>query len=271
MTRFLVAPQWQGSASARAMRLVDGAEAIAGDLPRAACIRLDVPLEAGDALGSGVPRLSALLGVRARIEEAVHAGADHAVVIGGDRGVAFAAAAAVAAADLALVWLDARAALHTPASSPSGAFAGMTLRALLGDGPDGMTLAHGAIGPDRVVLAGTRELDDAELAYASAAGIRMLPAEALAEPDALADAVAATGAARAFVHVDLGVLDPAAIDGLGSPVPFGAEPADVVASVRRLRERMPLAGASLTGFSPASPEAAVDDLGAILRIVGALA
>jgi succinyl-CoA synthetase alpha subunit len=31
--RFLVVPQWQGSGSARAMRLVDGAEAIGGDLP----------------------------------------------------------------------------------------------------------------------------------------------------------------------------------------------------------------------------------------------
>jgi arginase len=33
----------------------------------------------------------------------------------------------------------------------------------------------------------------------------------------------------------------------------------------------PLVGSSITGFAPASPEAAVDDLGTILRIVGALA
>ena len=43
MTRFVVAPQWQGSPSARAMRLIDGAEAIAGDLPRSALTRIEVP------------------------------------------------------------------------------------------------------------------------------------------------------------------------------------------------------------------------------------
>ena len=31
--RFLVVPQWQGSGSDRAMRLVEGAEAILADLP----------------------------------------------------------------------------------------------------------------------------------------------------------------------------------------------------------------------------------------------
>jgi arginase len=47
--------------------------------------------------------------------------------------------------------------------------------------------------------------------------------------------------------------------------------ADLVGSIRALRARLPLAGASLTEFSPSSPDAAVDDLGTILRIVGALA
>ena len=46
--RFLVVPQWQGSGSDRAMRLVEGAEAILADLPAAATERVDVPLEAGD-------------------------------------------------------------------------------------------------------------------------------------------------------------------------------------------------------------------------------
>ena len=43
MTRFLIVPQWQGSPAARAMHLVDGAEAIAGDLPRARTVRVEVP------------------------------------------------------------------------------------------------------------------------------------------------------------------------------------------------------------------------------------
>ena len=50
MTRFLVVPQWQGSPAARAMHLVDGAEAIAGDLPCASTARVEVPASAGEAL-----------------------------------------------------------------------------------------------------------------------------------------------------------------------------------------------------------------------------
>ncbi|MAB19869.1 MAG: arginase, partial [Microbacterium sp.] len=55
------------------------------------------------------------------------------------------------------------------------------------------------------------------------------------------------------------------------PVPFGPSVAEVVAAIRAVREALPCAGATLTGFSPVSPDAAVDDLGAILRIIGALA
>ena len=69
MTRFLIVPQWQGSPAARAMLLTDGAAAIAGDLPRRDTTVLDVPLEAGDALGTGIRRLSALLRTRELIAE----------------------------------------------------------------------------------------------------------------------------------------------------------------------------------------------------------
>ena len=45
--RFLIVPQWQGSGSSRAMRLADGAAAIRGDLPAAATLDIEVPVEAG--------------------------------------------------------------------------------------------------------------------------------------------------------------------------------------------------------------------------------
>ena len=56
MTRYLVVPQWQGSPSSRAMPLIDGALAIAGDLPRSATTIQDVPMEAGESLGTGILR-----------------------------------------------------------------------------------------------------------------------------------------------------------------------------------------------------------------------
>src|SRR5690606_26492970 len=142
MTRFLIVPQWQGSPAARAMLLVEGAQAIAGDLPRAATTVLDIPLEAGDALGTGVHRLSALQRIRGLVSEHM---SEDTVVIGGDCGVTVAALAALPGGvdDLALVWCDAHPDLHTPETSPSGAFSGMALRAALGEGEPGLALSPG--------------------------------------------------------------------------------------------------------------------------------
>ncbi|MGV9195118.1 arginase family protein [Microbacterium sp. MC2] len=270
MTRFLVVPQWQGSPSARAMLLIDGAEAIAGDLPRAACTRIEVPVEAGDAQQTGIRRFSALARVRDAVLEALAAGTEPALIVGGDCGVAVpgVAHAATREPELAVVWFDAHADLHTVDSSPSGAVGGMALRAATGDGP----LACGpTLAPDRIVLAGVREFDPAEREWVDAAGVTALPVSALEDPDAVADAVAATGARAVYIHVDLDVLDPAAMTGVGLPVPFGVQPAALTAAIGAVRARLPLAGSSISGFAPASVAAAVDDLGTILRIVGALA
>jgi len=277
MTRFLVVPQWQGSPSARSMTLIDGAEAIAGDLPRSVTERVDVPVEAGEALDTGIRRFSAIQRTRDLIAAALDrpggdaaASPEHAVVIGGDCGVAVPAVAHAAAsnADLAVVWFDAHADLHTPLTSPSGAFAGMALQALFGRGP---LTAEGAVPTGRIVLAGTREFDDAESEVVRAEGLRVVGVGDLAAPAALADAVVATGARSVYVHVDLDVLDPAVITGVAAPVPFGLDVPTLTAAIAALRERLPLAGASLSGFAPAHPSAVVDDMGAVLRIVGALA
>lgn len=270
MARFIVAPQWQGSSSSRAMQLIDGAEAIAGDLPRTSTTVLAAPTEAGDAQGTRIHRLSALVRMRERIEEAVRSADDPAIVIGGDCGVALGAVSAVAGDDLAVVWIDAHADLHTPDSSPSGAFHGMVLRAVVGEGEALHRLEPGLV-PSRLILAGTRALDAEEQRFITGHDVRVIAPADLADPDVLADAVLATGAARVYVHVDLDVLDPSEMTGVALAEPFGARTADVVASIRRLRERLPLAGATLTEFSPAPPAAAVDDLGTILRLIGALA
>ena len=173
MTRFIIAPQWQGSSSSRAMQLVDGAEAIAGDLPRAATTVLEVPTEAGDAHGTAVHRLSALVRMRQRIEDAVRASDEPAIVVGGDCGVALGSVSAVSGDDLAVVWIDAHADLNTPASSPSGAFHGMVLRAITGEGEEIHRLEPG-VSPTRIVLAGTRALDAEEQRFIDAHGVRVL-------------------------------------------------------------------------------------------------
>lgn len=267
MVRFLVVPQWQGSPAPRAMLLVDGASAIAGDLPRAVTTVLDVPVEAGESLGTGVRRLSSLLRTRELVSDHL---TDDTVVIGGDCSISVAALAALPGGtdDLAVVWCDAHADLHTPETSPSGAFSGMALRAVLGEGESRLALSPG-IPRNRVVTVGMRDVDDAE--EHELQNLRSLSVSDLDDEDALADAVRATGASRVWVHIDVDVLDPAEIAGVSSPAPFGLAPTALSAAIRRLREQVPLAGATIAGFAPRSPADAVEDLGALLRLVGAVA
>lgn len=272
---FLVVPEWQGSVSSRAMSHADGAFAIHGDLPSSATVLVDVPVEAGDALGTGVHRYSAVRRVRERTAAALGSARGTPIAVGGDCGIALAPVAAAAAAhpgELAVLWLDAHPDLNTPETSPSGAFNGMVLRAIAGEGADGLALEGDERVPaSRIVLAGVRAIDDGEQAFIDAEGMTVLDVDEFADPGAAIRAIEATGATRVYVHVDLDVLDPSAIAGLSYPLPFGAEPDSLVALVREVVARFPLSGASIAGFAPASPEAAIDDLPTILRLVGALA
>jgi arginase len=267
MTRFLVVPQWQGSPSARAMLLTDGAAAIAGDLPRRDTTMLEVPLEAGDSLGTGIRRLSALLRTREMVAEHLATSDEPAVVVGGDCSVSVFALSTLDTSDLAVLWCDAHPDLNEPATSPSGAFAGMALRAVMGDGEPRLALSPG-IPPERIVLLGARSIDAGE--EDALAGITQVSPRALDDVDAVAAAVRATGASRVWVHIDVDVLDPAEFEGVSEAAPFGVSASGLAAALRALRDRVPLAGATIAGFAPRSPADAVLDLGAILRLIGAV-
>jgi arginase len=272
---FLVVPQWQGSGSSRAMRLIDGAEAIRGDLPTARTHQVPVPAAAGESLETGVDRFSSLTLIRDLTEAELGLLEAPVVTVGGDCGAELAPIQHVLAGrppgSVAVVWFDAHADINDVASSPSGAFCGMVLRALLGDGPEGL-VSRGSrvLGPSRLVLAGTRALDDGESDFVERSGIRLVPASDLDDAEAIVSAVAATGADAVYLHVDLDVLDPATIDGVGDPQPFGVAPERLTDAIRALRARFELAGAGVMGFAPTSPDAAGRDLPVILRILGAL-
>jgi arginase len=232
-------------------------------------------MEAGESLGTGVRRYSALLSIREKVASELRRLDAPSVLIGGDCGADIAAVQrAVTAAEpgsVALLWLDAHGDLNTPESSTSGAFGGMTLRALLGEGAEGLASTGAAtLRPEHVVLAGARSLDDAETAFIEESGIRHVQVDELVTPDVVLAALEATGAASVYVHVDLDVLDPAVIDGVGYPEPFGVQPDALAATIRAVRSRFALAGACIAEFAPASPAAASSDLSVILRILGSL-
>lgn len=268
MTRFLIVPQWQGSPAARAMLLVDGANAIAGDLPRKDTTVLDVPLEAGESLDTGVRRLSSLLRVRELVAEKMTDASERSVLIGGDCSVTVFALSAIDYTDTAVLWCDAHPDLNDPDSSPSGAFSGMALRAVLGEGEPQLALSP-AVPAERVVLLGARSVDTSEQEPLSR--ITTLAPEDAQGPDAVIAELRATGASRVWVHIDVDVLDPAEFEGVSEAAPFGVSTGALVSAIKAVRAELPLAGATISGFAPRSPAHAVQDMGAILRLVGAVA
>lgn len=168
---------------------------------------------------------------------------DTIVTVGGDCGVDLApveTALSVFGDRLALVWFDAHADLNTPESSPSGAFRGMVLRALIGDGPEGLRPAR-SVSADRVVLAGARSLDPGERDLVERRGIRHVGVEQLAGPGPLLAAVRATGAEAVYVHIDLDVLDPRVFPAVGTPEPGGLDVDGLLGAVRALTAEFTLA------------------------------
>jgi arginase len=273
--RFVVVPQWQGSPSSRAMRLSEGAFAVLGDLPAKSTTLVEVPMGAGDSLGTRVHRLSSVVGIARSLRRELESDPSPALVVGGDCGVEYAAVQHALTPDTAVVWFDAHPDLHSPRTSESGAFSGMVLRALTGDGTDDLTALddgadHVRLAPSRIVLAGTRTYDDAEDTWVESRRVHTVSSLDLTAEEVV-EAVAATGATEIYVHVDLDVLDPASVDGLLDPQPFGLDPAVLVATIAALKQRFTLVGAGLCSFAPVDADAAADDMGTILRIVGALA
>jgi arginase len=247
MTTILCVPQWQGSAAPMAPRLADGASRTAELVP--ADRRVTVPVPAADGhRADGVRALDVLVENRRLTGEAL-AGIDGPVLTaGGDCGVDLAPIAA--ARDrygdrLTVLWFDAHPDLYTPATLPSGAFHGMVLRTLLGDGPAPL-LPHRPLAPEQVVIAGRRAGDDTELAYLAAAGIRSYGVDDL-------DRAVAGLAGPVYVHVDLDVLEPTAFGAVGYPEPHGVPPRRLIDLIAGLGG---IVGAAVTEHAPAGDDPA---------------
>jgi arginase len=134
---------------------------------------------------------------------------------------------------LAVVWLDAHGDLNTPASSPSGNAWGMPLRMLI----DSETVR-----PEDVALVGARDLDPPEEEFIEQAGLHT--GEEGIE-------AALEGAEAVYVALDVDVLDPDGEVDMFMPAPGGPSPEEVEAVLRRVAAAKPVAGAGLTGATPA--------------------
>lgn len=274
-TIFVVMPEWQGSASSRAMLLAEGAAQLREDLPPSARFDVAVPAHAGDALGTPVSRLSSLLAARDAAREVLRSHVATAITVGGDCASTLAGIERAISRDpgTAVLWFDAHPDLQHPSTSPSGAASGMALRHALGDGAPDLVSTH-PVDPSRVLLIGAREIDPEEAEAIATYDIRTQPVLSTGDGSDVGDSVALwlreVGATSVYVHIDLDVLDPAEFASVHGAVPFGFAVGELTAAIRSAVATAPLAGAAICEFAPADAAMAAEDAPTVLRVLAAL-
>ncbi|WP_291413037.1 arginase family protein [Actinophytocola sp.] len=254
-------PQWQGSGSSGAPRLVAGARRTAELIPADARVTVPV-LDADGEMKAGVRALDVLL-ENLRLTHEALAGIDDVVITaGGDCGVDLAPIAAARKRHgdrLTVLWIDAHPDVYTPQTLPSGSFHGMVLRTLLGDGAAPL-VPERPLAPEQVILAGLRTGDATEYEYIERAGLRTRGVEDL---DRVLDGL--TG--PVYVHIDLDVLDPSEFGSTCYPVPDGVPSQRLVDLVSRLDN---VVGAAITEHAPSGGPGEVGESEVIRRLGAAL-
>ena len=155
---------------------------------------------------------------------------------------------------MALLWVDAHPDINTPATSPSGNFHGMMVRALLGDGPEALTaMVPTKLKPSQLFYVGLRDadMDPEEFRIIEAESIFRMTVEAMEQHqlNPLFEALKKGGFTHVYLHVDSDVMDLADYPQAVVAVPGGVSANALVAFLQQVRAHYPLAGAALTEYS----------------------
>jgi len=150
-------------------------------------------------------------------------GGDHSVSIGSVAG------AAQRRNRLGVLWIDAHGDLNTPDTTPSGNIHGMSLACLLGFGDGRLTSVGGTapkVLPDRVVLVGSRQLDEGERLLIRSLGITCftmheIDKHGMAAVMDKAISIVSDGTDGVHVSFDIDSVDPGEAPGTGTKVRGG--------------------------------------------------
>ncbi len=164
--------------------------------------------------------------------------------------------------DARIVWCDAHGDFNTPATTPTGYLGGMVLSALCGLWDSGF---GAGLSPDRIVLAGARDLDPGESELIAAHGVRIIAAK-----DGIIDTgrvIEAVDGAPVWLHIDTDVVDP-----LYLPAEYrvegGLHPAALRALLRELVRASELVGFELTEFeAPSNPARRARAVQTVIRMI----
>jgi arginase len=160
--------------------------------------------------------------------------------------------------DLGLLWIDAHMDSHTPETTPSGAWHGMPLAALMGFGLKEMAQlidVKPVLLPEHVVLIGVRSFEEGEKALLDRLNVKIY----------YMDEVKRRGFSTVFkeaiekvsqktfgfgVSLDIDVVDPEDAPGVGSPEPHGLRGKELLEGLKALKNPK-LVGVEISEYNPA--------------------
>jgi len=241
---------------------VVGARRAAGLIAADGVLTVPVNETAGQKV-AGIRALDTLV-ENQRLTQKTLAGIDDRVItVGGDCSVDIApiAAARVRFGDaLTLLWIDAHPDVYSPQTLPSGAFHGMVVRSLLGDGPAGLTPQQ-PLTPRQVIITGERAGDRSEHEYLATTGVRRYGVD---------DLERALHRLRGpvYVHIDLDVLEPTVFGSTCYPEPDGVQPQRLIELISQVDN---IVGAAITEHAPAPDDVDNSEAEVIRRLGAALA
>jgi arginase family enzyme len=148
-----------------------------------------------------------------------------------------------------VLWLDAHGDYNTPETTASGFLGGMCLAGACGEWDAGLAEP---VPPERVVLAGVRDLDDGERELLEGSPATVIGASTVETLVAVKNAL---DGAPAYVHLDLDVLDPEHFPAQ-FPAPGGLHPDRLYDLLDSVTEDCALVGVEVTAFeAPEDDEA----------------
>ncbi len=206
-----------------------------------------------------------VIAVNRALAEAIRANADSIpLIFAADCVSALGALKGLEAQHPTVLWYDAHGDFNTWETTPSGFLGGMPLAMLVGRGDmqfmQGLDLKP--VDEARIVISDARDLDPEEAAALRESQLLHVP-----KVDDLLTASLPEG--PLYIHMDVDVIDPAEMPGLGYPAPGGPSAAQVNATLERVLAERPLAGAlfSLWNDSLVSDDRALQTTLSIVRMI----
>jgi arginase len=246
----------------RSHAAADGPAALTAALASVGCrpavSGVTIPAAAGDVQAASLEVASR---VAVRVRQIVTRG-DQPIVLAGSCDVVPGVLAGLRDRDVGLVWIDAHADFNTPASSTSGFWPGMTLAVVVGDCGEHVwsALRWHPVAAERVMLVGVRSLSpSAEARRLDASAMRVVRwhnGSPLDRIDRALDGLRKR-TRRAYVHLDLDVLDPAVGRGVvDPPVPGGLSAGQLEQLLADIHDRFAVAAATIATYTPANDDGA---------------